>query len=57
MGNRIAPDKKTRSPKKTKVEIYGEEVIEKVAKQSGNSCRVYLPSSWAGHRVKIVRVS
>jgi putative transposon-encoded protein len=41
---------------KVKLEIYGEEMIEKVVKQSGNSGRVYLPPNWVGSRVKIIRL-
>ena len=40
---------------KVKFEIYGEEMIEKRVKSSGNSGRVYLPPNWVGHKVKIVR--
>ncbi len=43
-------------PRKVKFEIYGEEMIEKKVKSSGNSGRVYLPPNWVGHHVKIVRV-
>jgi len=39
-----------------KLEVYGEEMIEKVVKQSGNSGRVYLPPNWVGCRVKIIRL-
>jgi putative transposon-encoded protein len=39
-----------------KLEIYGEEVIEKVVKLSGNSGRIYLPVIWVGSRVKIVKL-
>lgn len=42
---------------KVKLEIYGDEMIEKTVKQSGNSGRVYLPPNWVGCRVKIVRIS
>jgi len=38
-------------------EIYGEEIVEKTVKPSGNSGRVYLPLPWVGCRVKIVRIS
>jgi putative transposon-encoded protein len=38
---------------KVKFEIYGEEMIEKRVKSSGNSGRVYLPPNWVGHKVKI----
>jgi len=41
---------------KVKLEIYGEEMVEKIVKLSGNSGRVYLPPDWVGCRVKIVRV-
>jgi putative transposon-encoded protein len=41
---------------KVKFEIYGEEMIEKRVKQSGNSGRVYLPPNWVGHQVKIIRI-
>jgi putative transposon-encoded protein len=41
---------------KVKFEIYGEEMIEKKVKSSGNSGRVYLPPNWVGHHVKIIRI-
>jgi len=41
---------------KVKFEIYGEEMIEKNVKSSGNSGRVYLPPNWVGHQVKIIRI-
>ncbi len=41
---------------KVKFEIYGEEMIEKRVKSSGNSGRVYLPPNWIGHHVKIIRI-
>ena len=41
---------------KVKFEIYGEEMIEKKVKLSGNSGRVYLPPNWVGHQVKIIRI-
>ena len=41
---------------KVKFEIYGEEMIEKMVKSSGNSGRVYLPPNWVGHQVKIIRI-
>ncbi len=41
---------------KVKFEIYGEEMIDKVVKASGNSGRVYLPPDWVGHQVKIIRI-
>lgn len=44
------------SSNKVKFEIYGEEMIEKRVKLSGNSGRVYLPPNWVGHKVKIIRI-
>ena len=41
---------------KVKLEVYGEEMVEKVVKLSGNSGRVYLPPDWVGCRVKIIRL-
>ncbi len=41
---------------KAKFEVYGEEMIEKEVKQSGNSGRVYLPPEWVGRHVKIIRI-
>lgn len=43
-------------PTKVKFEIYGEEMIEKEVKSSGNSGRVYLPPDWVGRHVKIIRI-
>lgn len=41
---------------KVKFEVYGEEMIEKKVKMSGNSGRVYLPPDWVDHLVKIIRI-
>ncbi len=41
---------------KSKFEVFGEEMIEKEVKLSGNSGRVYLPPEWVGKRVKIIRI-
>ena len=41
---------------KVKFEVFGEEMLEKEVKLSGNSGRVYLPPVWVGHRVKIIRI-
>ena len=55
-----APDdqivKRDSTSSKVKFEIYGEEMIEKKVKSSGNSGRVYLPPNWVGHQVKIIRI-
>ena len=42
-------------PNKAKFEVYGEEMIEKSVKLSGNSGQVYLPPEWVGKHVKIIR--
>ena len=39
------------------IHMEGYEVIEKKVKQSGNSGRVYLPVSWVGTVVKVVRLT
>ncbi|MEJ2220936.1 MAG: DUF2080 family transposase-associated protein [Desulfobacterales bacterium] len=53
---KIENDSAAESPNaKVKFEIYGEEMIEKRVKSSGNSGRVYLPPNWVGHKVKIIR--
>ncbi len=41
---------------KVKFEVYGEEMLEKAVRQSGNSGRVYLPPEWIGKHVKIIRI-
>jgi putative transposon-encoded protein len=41
---------------KIKLEVYGEEMVEKVVKSSASSGRVYLPPDWVGCRVKIIRL-
>ncbi len=45
----------TYSRTKVKFEIYGEELIEKTVKSSGNSGRIYLPPEWIGTKVKVVK--
>lgn len=54
--NPVGESPPVRTTTKVKFEIYGEEMIEKVVKSSGNSGRVYLPPDWVGHYVKIVRI-
>jgi putative transposon-encoded protein len=41
---------------KIKFIVYGEEMLERIVKMSGNSGRIYLPPHWVGCRVKIIRV-
>lgn len=49
-------DKPSLPRTKVKFEVYGEEMIEKEVKSSGNSGRIYLPPNWVGHTVKIIKV-
>jgi putative transposon-encoded protein len=49
-------DARDENPKKVKFEIFGEEMLEKEVKLSGNSGRIYLPPDWVGKHVKIIRV-
>jgi len=49
------PDILFSSPK-VKFMVFGEEMIEKEVKPSGNTGRVYLPPDWVGKHVKIIRV-
>lgn len=41
---------------RSRLEVWGEEMIEKEVRQSGNSGRVYLPPEWVGKHVKIIRI-
>ena len=63
--DKVADNKKTKNEKETeplmtkgmvRFEVYGQEMIEKTVKLSGNSGRVYLPPDWVGHNVKIVKI-
>lgn len=51
-----SPKGKGYKPFSVKFEVFGEEMIEKEVKQSGNSGRVYLPPEWVGKQVKIIRI-
>ena len=42
---------------KVKFEVYGEEMLEKQVKSSGNSGRVYLPPEWVGKHIKVIRTN
>lgn len=53
-GSRAVP--RTAPQARVKFEVYGEEMIEKEVKSSGNSGRIYLPPNWVGHTVKIIKV-
>jgi hypothetical protein len=43
-------------PRQAKFGVFGEEMIEKEVKPSGNTGRVYLPFDWVGKHVKIIRI-
>lgn len=49
-------DKTEAALHKVKFEVFGEEMLEKRVKPSGNSGRVYLPPDWVGRRVKVIRI-
>ena len=51
------PDTPHAPAAKVLVEVYGEEMVEKIVKLSGNSGRVYLPPEWVGKQVKIIRIN
>lgn len=44
------------TPRESKFEVWGQEMIERVVKRSGNSGRIYLPPNWIGKRVKVIRI-
>ena len=49
------PVYRSESPK-TKFAVFGEEMIEKEVKSSGNSGRIYLPLEWVGKHIKVIRI-
>ena len=49
------PEHRSDSPK-TKFAVFGEEMIEKEVKSSGNSGRIYLPLEWVGKHIKVIRI-
>ncbi len=50
-------DKAGAARREVKFEVFGEEMLEKQVKPSGNSGRVYLPPDWVGCRVKVIRIA
>jgi len=50
------PSQSEISLNKVKFGVYGEEMMSKEVKQSGNSGRVYLPPDWIGKHIKIIRI-
>ncbi|MEW6669301.1 MAG: DUF2080 family transposase-associated protein [Thermodesulfobacteriota bacterium] len=51
----VSKDVPRSAQRRVKFEVYGQEMLEKVVKYSGNSGRVYLPPEWVGKRIKIIR--
>ncbi|MFQ5979364.1 MAG: DUF2080 family transposase-associated protein [Candidatus Heimdallarchaeota archaeon] len=43
-------------PRESKFEVWGQEMIEREVKRSGNSGRIYLPPNWISCRVKVIRI-
>ncbi|MBF0496334.1 MAG: DUF2080 family transposase-associated protein [Deltaproteobacteria bacterium] len=58
MDNSTSVEEETIRPHGSLVQfvVYGEEMLEKEVKLSGNSGRVYLPPDWVGKHVKIIRI-
>lgn len=52
--NKQPPEEEHRGS--VKFEVMGVEVVSKQVKQSGNSGRIYLPPTWVGKKVKIIRL-
>jgi hypothetical protein len=41
---------------KVKFEVFGQEMLVREVKVSGNSGRAYMPTAWVGKQVKIIRI-
>jgi len=41
----------------TKMVIYGKESLSREVRRTGASGRVYLPRSWVGKKVKLIRLN
>ena len=52
----ISQPEKSLRPPMVKFKVFGEEMIEKEVKPSGNSGRIYLPLDWVGKHVKVIRI-
>jgi hypothetical protein len=46
----------TLASQSVRLEVFGEEILEKSVRVASNSGRIYLPRGWVGHRVKIIRL-
>ncbi len=53
--NSIKPQASVKNPG-ARFRVFGEELIQKEVKASGNSGRIYLPLDWVGKRVKVIRI-
>ena len=56
-GKASSQDEEMPARYKVKFEVYGEEMLEKEVKSSGNSGRVYLPPEWVGKHIKVIRTN
>jgi len=54
-GGMVEQNKRPAGKGSVKFVVYGWEMLAKKVKPSGNSGRIYLPPTWVGKRVKIVR--
>jgi hypothetical protein len=50
------PDDPGPKRRKIKLEVYGNEMLEREVRRSGLIGRLYLPRDWVGRRVKIIRI-
>jgi len=39
-----------------KIEMWGFEVVEKIAVKGGNSSRIYVPKKWEGKKVRAILI-
>lgn len=42
--------------KPIQMKIEGHEVVEKIARYSGNGAQIYVPKHWANKKVKVVLI-
>jgi len=56
-GSASSQEEEKPEQRKVKFEVYGEEMLEKEVKYSGNSGRVYLPPEWIGKQIKVIRIN
>lgn len=51
-----SPKERPSKDRDSKFEVFGKEMLVRTVKRSGNSGRIYLPPTWIGCRVNIIRV-